>query len=177
MITDIQVMNKEKAGEYIGEKPYIIIGFASPRVKFPKYIGNKNLKGVLAVVADDATRIGKYDDTKLFTKEQAKKILEFVSDAVIKHPDITVIVHCEAGISRSSATAAAIAKCWWGDDTMFFNNRFYIPNMLIYSTLVNLYNASYDEVLRIKTSYKFKRGQYEEIFESEIMEGYVELEP
>lgn len=72
----------------------------------------------------------------LFSQEMADSICDFVE----KHKDnvSTIIVHCEAGHSRSPAIAAAL--CQYFDDVVesqFFDQSRYRLNMLVYSTLLN----------------------------------------
>lgn len=46
-----------------------------------------------------------------------------------------VIVHCDAGYSRSPAVAAAIARVYDGDDAQYF--RRYQPNRRVYRMLID----------------------------------------
>lgn len=51
--------------------------------------------------------------------------------------DALVVVHCRAGISRSSATAAALAYLFNdGDDEEFWQYPPFLPNGLVYRTVV-----------------------------------------
>lgn len=74
------------------------------------------------------------------TKEQAKQIATFVK----KHYGNVeqIIVHCEAGISRSAGVAAAILKYFTNDDSQIFDSYKYRPNTLCYR---NVLEALYDE--------------------------------
>ena len=67
-----------------------------------------------------------------FNKEQAKQILDFVKNNESKIE--TLLVHCEAGISRSPAIAAAISKILWNDDEMYFLK--YMPNSFVYKMIL-----------------------------------------
>lgn len=70
--------------------------------------------------------------------QQAKSILDFV----IQNPFVkNIVVHCEAGISRSAGVAAALAKIINGNDDYFFDyyhNR-YVPNMTCYKRILEVY--------------------------------------
>ena len=68
----------------------------------------------------------------MFNGELARQILEFV-DRVWDEIEV-LMIHCEAGISRSPAVAAAIAKLKYKDDAAYF--RIYRPNTLVYLTLL-----------------------------------------
>lgn len=67
---------------------------------------------------------------KTFTLEEGLKIVDFVYK--IKDTVDQMIVHCEAGVSRSSAVAAAIAQYFFNNGNNYFNNSLYIPNKLVY---------------------------------------------
>ena len=77
------------------------------------------------------------DGSKLFTIEDAKQILEF-TEKYIDSVDF-FIVHCGAGISRSSGCAAALSKIYNQTDEDIFTNPEYIPNMLVYRTILEEY--------------------------------------
>lgn len=71
-----------------------------------------------------------------FSEEQAQKIIEFVKKYIDKVE--LIICQCDAGISRSAGVAAALSKCINGNDIFFFEN--YLPNSLVYSTIVKEWN-------------------------------------
>jgi predicted protein tyrosine phosphatase len=56
-------------------------------------------------------------------------------EALERHRDIVrVVVHCDAGISRSAGVAAAILKAHGGDDAPLFQR--YRPNPHVYETML-----------------------------------------
>ena len=55
-----------------------------------------------------------------------------VAELLRSYPDTDVIVHCDAGISRSAGVAAAILKHTTGDDSSIFENGLYDPNLWCY---------------------------------------------
>lgn len=59
---------------------------------------------------------------------QAGEIWEFVRRQPVSVG--AVVVHCEGGVSRSPAVAAALCKGLGGDDSCFF--RQYKPNAYVY---------------------------------------------
>ena len=75
-----------------------------------------------------------YEPEFLFNKYHAEQILDFVDE--IQDKIELLMVHCEAGMSRSPAVGAAIAKLGWNDDQVFFDK--YTPNMKVYRTLLEL---------------------------------------
>jgi len=70
----------------------------------------------------------------IFNEEIAGRIWSFVNE--YKDKVEAIICHCEAGLSRSPAVAAAIAKVLHGDDSEYFKT--FLPNSLVYSTMLNV---------------------------------------
>lgn len=81
----------------------------------------------------------------LFSKNHAKQILKLVGE----HKDKChhIISQCDAGVSRSSATAAAVSKILYDDDKFVYDNPRFIPNSHIYHTI-------------LKTFYEGQNGQF-----------------
>jgi hypothetical protein len=77
-------------------------------------------------------------DVKLMTPAQAREALRFVENH--KADAGTAVVHCESGISRSPAVAAALCKAMGGDDGRFW--RDYRPNQHVYSCILVAYQAA-----------------------------------
>ena len=73
-------------------------------------------------------------DIKVFDESYAEKILEFVSTYALE-VDL-IVVHCEAGISRSAGTASALSLIYNGEDQYYFDH--YLPNMLVYRKILNV---------------------------------------
>jgi len=73
-------------------------------------------------------------DIKIFDETYAEQILDFIN----AYKDIVdlIVVHCEAGISRSSATAAALSLILNGEDQFFYDH--YLPNALVYRKIINV---------------------------------------
>jgi len=64
------------------------------------------------------------------TKEHAQHIANFVQTY---HKDVEgIICQCEAGISRSSAIAAAVQQYFGQNDTNYFAHQLYYPNRYVY---------------------------------------------
>jgi predicted protein tyrosine phosphatase len=73
----------------------------------------------------------------IFNSDLAKGILDFAENW--KSRVELIVCQCDAGISRSSAAAAALSKIINGDDSWVFNSPKYVPNNLIYRTLINIW--------------------------------------
>ena len=100
----------------------------------PRIPESGNLQGILHLKFDDAEPDKFATNLKLFTDDQAKAVWTFVDEMVAKDVKSWVI-HCYAGICRSSAVAAAIATKL-GDDPSFFFSE-YIPNMWVFRKLTD----------------------------------------
>jgi len=103
---------------------------------------NPDCKGIIRLQFWDATgrEFGHmfgmdYEEGELFNEAMARRILRFIR----RHKDSVnlIVCHCEAGVSRSAATAAALTKCFNQSDMEFYKGRFH-PNQLVYRTILNV---------------------------------------
>ena len=152
---NVYVMSRKEAINYCyrsHDNPSVIISISDPYIEYsnsPFISSTNNVKAVLRLMFSDAEEPGcavagsgreckqvMVGESDLMTDEDAIKIKQFVN----RHKDKDIIVHCDAGISRSSGVAAAILKYLFGDDSSIFENPMYCPNMLCYrKTLEALY--------------------------------------
>lgn len=118
---------------------HIIISITDPDSQPAKITTYESCKGILRLtfwdiidterLKNDPEAQLKY--AKIFTVEDAKQIGAFVK----RHMDKKLIlVHCEAGISRSAGVAAALSKFINNDDEYYFKR--YHPNKTIYNILL-----------------------------------------
>ena len=123
------VMNRKEAEKYsfrthFDESAMISVSTPDERYNLNIYGSLYNrIKRILRLEFDDVDR-----GSLAMTEEDAASIAEFVEE----NKGRTIIVHCDAGISRSAGIAAAIMKHYNGDDSPIFNNPWYCPNMLCY---------------------------------------------
>ncbi len=75
-------------------------------------------------------------DIKLFSHYYAQNIFDFVE--IYKKDVNLIIVHCEAGISRSAGVAGALSLIYNGSDEYYFKK--YLPNMFVYRKILNMYH-------------------------------------
>ena len=128
---NIIVCNRDKAESHKFHFPHLLISISAPNDK-PKLPKNKNRIATLSLEFHDFDR--QYDGFKLFSKEDALNVFEFLK----QNKDIkNIVIHCDAGISRSPAIAAALAKIFNGDDSKYFEK--YLPNMLVYKTMIDVW--------------------------------------
>lgn len=137
----IKIFSEESIKKYKTDKLYSIISIVSPEYNSlyldcgKDFVCQLNLK---FHDIDNAT-IENFDtwckERKLvpFTTLDAQSILLFVSQ-VANYTD-ELLIHCEAGRSRSIGVGAALAKIYNNDDSYYFKH--YTPNMLVYRTILN----------------------------------------
>ncbi len=122
---NVVVMSRDAVIRYCNEyhnKPVIMISISDPYLTYDSepFCSEKNqVIAIQPLFFTDADKPGKdvYDrevtEKDLITEEDAQLIKRLLN----QYPDTDVIVHCDAGISRSAGVAAAILKASTGDDS------------------------------------------------------------
>lgn len=134
MSIQVTVMSRSDAerysyGPHDTEAALISISTPEERYDTKVYASPYNgIKRVLRLAFDDVDGGG-----WAMTAEDARQIAQFVAE----NKDRLIIVHCDAGVSRSAGIAAALLKFYNGDDTPIFDNPKYCPNMLCYRLMLN----------------------------------------
>lgn len=117
------------------EVPHVIVSITTPPDDAARLAPGPMCRGVLRLAFADADRaIGGAD---LFDADDATAIFDFVE--LHRQHIARIVLHCDAGYSRSPGVAAALAVCLGQDDGEFF--RRYRPNMHVYRTLLNTWQA------------------------------------
>ncbi|OPZ86333.1 MAG: hypothetical protein BWY76_00997 [bacterium ADurb.Bin429] len=127
---DLLVLSRFEAMDFTAEAPYAVISITDPETPPAVLKSPPSCRGVLRLQFHDITR--PQDGYALMTEEHARQITAFVS-AWRETVDLFV-VHCEGGVSRSAAVAAALAWWWNGEIDHFFAE--YLPNDYIYALMV-----------------------------------------
>ena len=129
-------------------EPTVMISISDPHMQYaaePFCSEENKVLQILSLCFADADQPGpdiygydaKVED--LMRDEDAAKVAALLR----AYPDTDVIVHCDAGISRSAGVAAAILKHTTGDDSSIFENGLYDPNLWCYrKTLAALSSES-----------------------------------
>jgi len=132
----VNVMSRMKISEFSQQKHderIAVVSISDPDKESPM-LQNESGNGIVRLLqlhfADVET--GQPD---CMTDCQAKSIAEFVLNVQDKADRI--IVHCEAGVSRSAGTAAAIMKYINGNDWGVFDDPGKRPNMTCYRKVLN----------------------------------------
>jgi len=137
---EICVMSRSEAVKYCHKAhstPAVIISISDPNMLYttrPFCSEDNRVRSILPLSFCDADTPGKdvygndTSESDLMSTEDAQKVVRFVH----RNSDKRIIVHCDAGISRSAGVGAAIAKEMLGDDAEFFDSGKYCPNMWCY---------------------------------------------
>jgi len=126
-------------------KPFAVISISTPGDEPPKFPNNKLLKYLLPLSFYDIDPAS-WETSELeiykngiFSEKQAKQIIEFVYK--IEEVEIdTMLIHCDAGVSRSAGVGAAVELIMNGSDKTVFNNRKFVPNRFVYRTIINTFH-------------------------------------
>jgi len=118
------------SNKYLAE-PYAIISITDRAVNDAVFNENSALKAVLRLKFNDADGLTE----NAISSVDAKRIIDFVQSW--KECIRLIVVHCEAGMSRSAGVGAALMLWLNGDDSPVFNNAYFRPNMRCYRTMLN----------------------------------------
>lgn len=121
------------------EVPHIIVSITSSEADQARLPPSPHCRAVLRLTFADAdAKSDVIPEESLFSRKHARAIWDLLEEHM---PQIErFIVHCDAGMCRSPAVAAAISKVFTGDDADYF--RRYRPNMRVHRTMLETY---YDE--------------------------------
>ena len=150
----IGVLSRFDASQYCKD-PHktdsVIISISTPNVDYHgleiKPTDENRVVAILRLEFMDADRPGDNDVygnpttiSDLMSDEDAKTVVDFVE----QYKDKRILVHCDAGISRSSAVVAAILKHYTGNDDMIFDSRWYNPNRWVYRKVLEAFESEVD---------------------------------
>ncbi|HPM85059.1 MAG TPA: hypothetical protein PLF81_30355 [Candidatus Anammoximicrobium sp.] len=130
-----EVRSARNAEFFRSDRPWAAISITSGR-EHP-VLSEANRVGLLRLVFDDITQS---DTPRSFTPALAAEILDFVASVWEKVE--VLLIHCDVGLSRSPAVAAALSRIYYGDDGPWFELDF--PNCLVYEVLVATHSRRMD---------------------------------
>lgn len=132
---DFMVLSQKLAEQLYSEhpKPCILISIVSPEMPDADIKHPEMYKGILRLKFHDLEYpIKGYEKCKLFSKDDAIQILDFVNNYADEIK--LIVVHCEAGVSRSAGVAAALSLILNYDCGYF--HKYFHPNTLVKSTIL-----------------------------------------
>lgn len=140
----IKVMSKLEAIEHSIKSDInkcVIISINTPGYGTYLY-SNKNIIDILPLYFNDIVRD--------YAENIAPRSEDFIGlkDFIDRHKNNVeeIIVHCAAGISRSSAVAAAICQYLnLDEEKIIWSNHNYIPNTLVYELSIRELGLEWDE--------------------------------
>ena len=116
---------------------YVIISITDPDKRPAKIPRATGFRAILRLQFHDAVPVTDFtlpSEIVLMTTDHAEATWQFVQRWCNEVE--TIVVHCEQGMSRSPAVAAAICQVLGGDGRQFF--REYVPNRYIYELLMTV---------------------------------------
>lgn len=146
---NVTIMSRRDAVRYCyqpHETQTVMISISDPLMLYdsaPFASPGNRIHGILRLCFADADGVGAHiwvpqeavshpdrgaDESDLMTRDDAAKVAQFLR----RHSNMDVIVHCDAGLSRSAGVAAAIMKHFNDDDSPVFDSGKYYPNTWCY---------------------------------------------
>jgi protein-tyrosine phosphatase len=133
MAQQIEVYGREEIAAFRSAVPWAGISIATDHGDWPE-LDRTNCLGLLQLHFADLE--DPHPGERLFDERDARRVLDFVGEV---WPQIQLLViHCQAGLRRSPAVAAAVSRIYFGNDSAWFQRGVYEPNMLVYETLLNV---------------------------------------
>lgn len=114
--------------------PHIIISVTDPGSAEAAIPANEQCRGILRLAFHDAEPSRFFFaplDRRLMTSQQAQQVWNFFRQHATNIE--AVLVHCEKGLSRSPAIAAALCRSTGDDESRFF--REFEPNRHVFTML------------------------------------------
>jgi len=134
----VEIMSRMRAMEFSLKEHsgrFAVISISDPDKDSPELQCNSD-NGIFQQLKLHFTDVDVEQDGCI-THEQARNIAEYVIEVIDKVD--SVIVHCEAGMSRSAGVAAAVMKYLTGNDWGVFDNARFRPNMTCYRKVLSAF--------------------------------------
>lgn len=183
---EIKIMSRERAraeafrlANSKKNEPTAIISITDTDKELNRFKQSRNLPIILHLRFDDVVA----GEPNCMDVSDARKIKNFVE--AVKDKIACLIIHCEAGVSRSAGIAAALMRVYGGNDDIVFNNPNYSPNTFCYCMVIDEYrlaevHSNFDKNLCDKCSNLVVMNAFcnskceicEKEFLSEMMPGY-----
>ncbi len=143
------VLSRAEVETFAAETPYLVVSITDPEQPEAALVESPFLRATLRMKFHDIAKPSRIaeqfatNSTDVYaTETDAEQILSFVGEHLAEVK--LIVCHCEQGISRSAAVAAALSRTLQDEDEFFF--RHYWVNRYVYDLL-----SSKADVLKTKT--------------------------
>ena len=147
----IVIRNVENIQSYIEQldEDFILISITNPWTRHVRIPTNKHCNWILRLRFHDTAQ--KQRGKVHFRHRHAQRIKRFV----LRHDTGFIICQCRAGISRSAGVGAALAKYYNLDVEEYFTTGGYVPNLLVFRTLLEAFGIEIgdDEITRYQRQF------------------------
>ena len=147
----IVIRNVENIQSYIEQldEDFILISITNPWTRHVRIPTNKHCNGILRLRFHDTAQ--KQRGKVHFRHRHAQRIKRFV----LRHDTGFIICQCRAGISKSAGVGAALAKYYNLDVEEYFTTGGYVPNLLVFRTLLEAFGIEIgdDEITRYQRQF------------------------
>jgi predicted protein tyrosine phosphatase len=126
------VMNRYEAADFGPDEPYIVISIRDPDVPETPLRWSPKRRAALHLQFHDRNTRRPGKETTLLSEADARAILGFVRDHLSSVH--VVVCHCDGGLGRSPAVAAALSRIVQDEDAFFFEN--FVPNEHVYRMIL-----------------------------------------
>ena len=142
--TPIKIFSRQAIEKACAANPFAPVAIISitdvsePLANIP---ANYNIRCCLRLQFEDVFE----DEAGAMCQADADDIAQFAYDIDENHIEADEIwIHCEGGVSRSAAVAAAISKHFYGDDMWVFSNPAYYPNVWVNKLVIEALGDEWD---------------------------------
>jgi len=144
----IVIKSAENIESYVSslDEDFLLISITNPWSRYIHIPASKHCKGILRLRFHDTAQ--KHRGKVHFRPRHAQRIKRFV----LKNDTDLIICQCQAGISRSAGVGAALAKYYNLDAEEYFKTGGYVPNLLVFRTLLEVFGIEIgdDEIARYR---------------------------
>lgn len=143
-MSKFKVMSRKDCEKYCSQPAnpnFVIISISTENVlPYANFQLSLSLKDVLYLHFNDVEKNEPY----AITQRDADLIYNFTHHYFYDQDIEKIIVHCDAGVSRSAGICAALMNIFEGDDWAIFDNPKYCPNMTCYRSLLECHYGILD---------------------------------
>jgi predicted protein tyrosine phosphatase len=136
------VVHSRKAVESaaLPDVPHIVVSITTSPFDEVRIPSSPHCLGILRLAFFDSDLPAEQEGPDgLFSRDDARQIWRFVLP--LRERLRCIVLHCNAGVSRSPGVAAALSKVLCGDDQAFFER--YRPNQRVYRLLLDVFTSEF----------------------------------